>query len=82
MTKIQNGRHFDVYKPIWPISESRLVRCMGKISIDFRENISNFNNCIVLTSSLVRISSLANLGKEATRARHRKNSPGPLTMLV
>ena len=82
MTKIQNGHHFDVYAPKWPISERRLVQRTGKISVEFRENISNFKDCIALTSSLVRISSLANLSKLATRGRHRKNSPGPFTMLV
>ena len=51
---------------------------MGKISVEFRENISNFKDCIALTSSLVRISSLANLSKLATRGRHQKIPQGPL----
>ena len=82
MAKIQNGRHFDVCAPKWPISKRRLVRHTEKISVKFRENISNFKDCITLTSSLVRISSLANLSKLATRGHHPKNSPGPFTMLV
>ena len=82
MTKIQNGCHFDVCTPKWPISKRRLVRRTGKISVKFRENISNFKDCIALTSSSVRISSLANLSKLATRGHNPKHSPGPFTMLV
>ena len=82
MTKTQNGHHFDVYAPKWPISVRRLVRRTRKISVEFRENISNFKDCIALTLSLVIISSLVNLSKLATRGHHRKNSSGQLTMLV
>ena len=81
MNTIQNGCHFEVYVPKWPISERRLARRTGKMSVELHENISNFKDCIVLTSSLVKISSLANLNKLATRGPHRKNSPGPLPCL-
>ena len=75
MTEIQNGRHFDVYVPKWPISERRLVRHRGKISVEFCENISNFKDCIALTSSLVRISSLANVKQGGHQGAPRKKFP-------
>ena len=71
MTKIQNGPHFDEYTPKWPISERRLDRRTGKISVEFRENIKNFKDCIAL-SSLLRMSSVVNLSKLATRGATEK----------
>ena len=75
MTIIQNGHHFDVYVPKWLISNRRLVRRTGKIYVKFRENISNFKDCIALTSSLIRISSLANLSKLVTRGEPLEKFP-------